>query len=245
LVAELTARLDRLCRDLFLLAQLAIDDADRGARWERRVAAHANSIGMPTETHPGGCSFMGRASLSGLRHQIDAVLGCDDAIVIGEWKAHRGAIAKNELLRFKAVSDDYYLALGTHLPGRPIVRLFGGTGRISADLRRYAALWGIALIDPEWWPSPTLASARTGWPGSTGPSTVDRRQLGWLTRPLQRTLSLQADGSYRLPRPPSRAHIDATVAVHAYWSDELWQQIDATPGRFERLIFETCQTGAA
>ncbi len=71
---------------------------------------------MAIEPQPGGCSFLGRASLSGLAHQVDAVIGCRDVIVIGEWKAYRGTIPKNELLRFKAVSDDYYLSLGPHSP---------------------------------------------------------------------------------------------------------------------------------
>jgi hypothetical protein len=241
----LTARFDRLCRDLFLLAQLARDDVgDRGTKWEKRVAEHVNASGLPTETQPGGCSFLGRASLSGLAHQLDAVVGCQDAIVIGEWKAHRGTIPKNELLRFKAVSDDYYLALGANIPRLPIMRVFGGTGTISADLRRYAALWGIALIDAESWPAPVLASARTSWPDQNEPLPVDRRQLTWLSRPLQRTLTRQRDGSYRLPPMRARAHIESVIALHAWWSDELWEQIDVAPGRFERLVTESCGRAA-
>jgi hypothetical protein len=159
---------------------------------------------------------------------------------MGEWKAHRGAIPKNELLRFKAVSDDYYLALGPNVPRRPILRLFGGTGAISPELRRYAALWGIALIDPDWWPAPLLSSARTTWPGSIDPPPVDRRQLSWLARPLQRTLSRQADGSYRLPPPAARSHVDAVIDLQARWSDELWDQVDCEPGRFEHLVVDAC-----
>ena len=158
----MTARFERLCRDLFLLAQLARDDdSERGTRWERQVAAHADALGLAGETQPGGCSFLGRASLSGLAHQLDAVIGCRDAIVIGEWKAYRGTIPKNELLRFKAVSDDYYLSLGVHSPGRPILRIFGGTGTITTELRRYGASVGHHPHRPRLWPAPVLASART------------------------------------------------------------------------------------
>jgi hypothetical protein len=241
-----TARFERLCRDLFLLAQLARDDnSERGTRWERQVAAHAAALGLAGETQPGGCSFLGRASLSGLPHQLDAVIGCQDAIVLGEWKAYRGTIPKNELLRFKAVSDDYYLSLGAHSPGRPILRIFGGTGTITTELRRYGALWGITLIDPDLWPAPVLASARTTWPGPSDPHPVDRRQLRWLSRPLQRTLSRQPNGSYLLPAPPARTHVDAMLGLHAHWSDELWGQIDAAPGRFEQLVASTRQRTAA
>ena len=242
----MTARFDRLCRDLFLLAQTALEDRpDCGLRWERRIAAHISELGMPAATQPGGCSFLGRASLSGLRHQLDAVLGCQDAIVIGEWKAYRGAVPKNELLRFKAVSDDYYLALGGAIPGRPIVRVFGGAGQMSSELRQYAALHGIVVIDSERWPSPTLASSRLCWPDEPGPSGLDRRQLGWLCRPMQRVLARQADGSYRMPAPPSAARIAATLAAHDTWSSELWRQIDASPGRFENLMVRVSYRGAA
>ena len=34
------------------------------------------------------------------------------------------------------------------------MRIFGGTGLVSANLRRYAAFWGITLVDPELWPAP-------------------------------------------------------------------------------------------
>lgn len=242
----MTARFERLCRDLFLLAQMARNDVgERGTQWERQVAGYANALGLASETQPGGCSFLGRSSLSGLAHQLDAVLGCRDAIVIGEWKAHHGTIPKNELLRFKAVSDDYYLSLGAHVPGWPILRLFGGTGVITTELRRYGALWGITLIDPDWWPAPVLASARTVWPGPGDPHPVDRRQLMWLTRPLQRTLRRQPDGSYRLAALPARPRVDAIIGLHAHWSDELWEQVDAVPGRFERLVADTCRRTAA
>ena len=242
----MTCRFERLCRDLFLLAQLARDgDGERGARWERQIAAHAAAAGPAVETQPGGCCFLGRASLSGLAHQLDAVIGCRDAIVIGEWKAYRGTIPKNELLRFKAVSDDYYLSLRPHSPRRPILRIFGGTGIITSELRRYGALWGITLIDPNWWPAPVLASARTVWPGPCDPHPVDRRQLRWLSRPLQQRLSRQPDGSYVPPAPRAKAHVDAVLALHAHWSDELWQHMDAVPRRFEQLVARTCQRTAA
>jgi hypothetical protein len=241
-----TARFERLCRDIFFLAQLAHSDhADQGFRWERRVASHIAAEGLAIETQPGGCSFLGRASLSGLAHQVDAVIGCRDVIVIGEWKAYRGTIPKNELLRFKAVSDDYYLSLGPHSPGRPIMRVFGGTGVFTPELRRYGALWGITLVDANWWPAPVLASARTVWPGRCDPHLVDRRQLRWLSRPLQGTLCRQPDGSYRTPPPRARAHIDALIALHAYWSDELWAYVDDVPGRFEKLVAYTCLRPAA
>lgn len=237
----MTARLDRLCRDLFLLSHTRIERRPRGLQWERCVADHVRELGMPAETHPGGFTFLGRASLSGLRHQVDAAIACTDALVIGEWKAHRGSVPKNELLRFKAVSDDYYLALGAHVPAQPIVRVFGGSGSTSIELRRYAAHNGIVLIDRERWPSPVLASGRLRWPDCLEPDRLERRQLAWLGRPLQRVLARLEDGSYRLRQPPTQASVSSALAAHDKWSQELWHQVDVTPGRFEDLVVSTSQ----
>ena len=139
---------------------------------------------------PGGCKVFGHAPLSGLTHQIDGTIACPDALVVGEWKAHRGAIPKNELLRFKAATDDYYAAMAGDIPGCPIMRVFGGAGRASRELRGYAALHGITVIDPEHWPAPLLAADHLRWPQRRQPvpPSGDCRALAWLSRPLQQVL---------------------------------------------------------
>jgi len=95
-----------LCRDLFLLAQG--DDATvgpaRGRRWEHRVADALADRGFPATAVPGGVEVHGVVPASGLGHQTDAAVTCGDALVIGEWKAYRSAVPKNEVLRCKAVT---------------------------------------------------------------------------------------------------------------------------------------------
>ena len=54
--------------------------------------------------------------LSTLKHQIDGTLDCADAIVIADWKAFKDKLPKNELLRFKTATDDYFMAFGNGLP---------------------------------------------------------------------------------------------------------------------------------
>ena len=129
--------LSDFCRDLFLLAYVGIADSGpiRGWRWEQRVAGYLAKQGAPVEVLPGGYKLFGHVSLSTLKHQIDGTIGCADAIVIGEWKAFKGKIPKNELLRFKAATDDYFMALGGQAPKRPVVRIFGGTGEASDPTR--------------------------------------------------------------------------------------------------------------
>lgn len=230
----------QLCHDLFLHANAGMRDQGviRGARWEQRIAEYVSSRGIPTSALPGGYQLFGHISLSGLSHQVDAALECNDASVIGEWKAHRGLMPKNDLLRFKAVTDDYFMNVAWARPNRPLMRLFCGTGSSSVAMRVYAALHGIVLIEPGRWPAPVLASNYqfwNRWPVA-GPPNTDRQRLAWLSRPIQRTLVFQHRGEYLIPKPASRAMIEAALELQDFWSVKLWETLDSLPGSFEYLM---------
>ena len=229
-----------LCRDLFLLAHIENDDCGprRGRQWEQQIADYLAMRNAPVEVLPGGYTVFGHVSLSTLRHQIDGAIGCADSIVVAEWKAFRGSMPKNELLRFKAVTDDYFMAMGNDTPRRPIVRVFGGTGYASDEVRAYAYLHGIALIERGRWPIPTLVSNNLvrQRPYVVGPSAADRKHLAWTFRPVQSVLVVQSDGSFMFPRPPKSAWIESLNSLHEYWSDALWEDLDREPGAFERMI---------
>ena len=232
--------LSDLCRDLFLLGHIGIDGSGpgRGRQWEQRVADYLANRGLPSEVLPGGYSIFGHVSLSTLRHQIDCVIGCADAIVIAEWKAFRGKMPKNELMRFKAATDDYFMALGTQTPKRPVIRIFGGTGEASDAVRAYAYIHGIALIEQGRWPVPTLVSDNVIGQGEDrlDHRAIDRKHLAWTVRPFQSVLVAQADGSFVFPGPPKTAQIQALNSLHGYLSDALWEKIDCNPGRFELMV---------
>ena len=229
-----------LCRDIFLLAHTDIcsHGPRRGWEWEQRITEYLASRNVPAEAQPGGYTVFGHVSLSTLKHQIDGTIGCSDAIVIAEWKAFRDKIPKNELLRFKAASDDYFMALGSNMPSRPVVRIFGGTGYASDEVRAYAYLHGIALIEKERWPTPILVSNSVIRHCSdfTGPKAADRKHLAWTFRPVQKVLVTQEDGSFVFPRPPAAAMIESLSSMHEYWSDALWEEIDSKPGDFELMV---------
>jgi hypothetical protein len=229
-----------LCRDLFLLSQTEVagHGLARGLKWESRIADYLALQGLPVEAHPGGFMVLGHASLSGLLHQIDGTIGCNDAIVIGEWKAYRGSVPKNELLRFKAATDDYFMALANHGLSRPIMRVFGGTGSASDELRAYGALHGITLIEPDRWPAPVLLLDNLLWQNqhALGPGPTDSKTLIQAFRPLQDVLIPQLGGGYLVRRPLSRTQISATLFVHDLWSYRLWEAIDSWPGRFEEMV---------
>lgn len=141
---------------------------------------------------------------------------------------------KNEVLRFKGVSDDLYESMA-HQPMRlAVLRLFGVAGDARPELRRYAARHGIALVERSRWPAPVLADDKLVWPGDTGPSEGDRRRLAWLCRPMQRTLVPQPDGSLLLVPPPRWAAVDALLALQDRWSARLWAALDGTPGLYDR-----------
>jgi hypothetical protein len=230
---------------LFCLANvhLAAGEAGDGRAFERRVERHLAAIGVrPVEVFSGVRS-LGSHSLSGLYHQIDATGATREAVVIAEWKAYRGAIPKNDLLRFKAATDDYWLRQYPFATA-PVLRVFGGTGYVSPALRRYAAHWGICLITTDWWPAPLLASDTTAWPAA-GPGRLARRYLAWLTRPLGTVYAPQLDGSWVIPKPASEAVIDHFLRLHQHWSDELWRRFDIRPGSFEQWVQDTIPWGVA
>jgi hypothetical protein len=152
-------RFTTLCQDLFALAH-APDDVrgpERGWRWEHRIADYLGKKGFPVEPMPGGVRVFGIVPASGLRHQTDAAIDCVDAHVIGEWKAYSRPVPKNEVLRFKAATDDLYDSLVELRPRLPVIRLFGVCGDASDELRWYAARHGICLVERSRWPTPVLA----------------------------------------------------------------------------------------
>ena len=235
------ARFAGLCRDLFSLAQQQSHEtagARRGRAWEDAVAERLADRGIPGESVPGGYGVLGFMSLSGLAHQVDSAFACSDAIILAEWKAYRGALPQNELLRFKAATDDYYMAFGSAGKSKPVFRLFGGVGVATDELRRFAALHGIALIERERWPVPILVSSECDWPGRHvgGPSANDQRALAWAARPMQRVIYRRPSGGFLLPRPPSKARIDSVLRLHERWSDQLWNDVDFELGDPERLL---------
>ena len=227
-----------LCQDLFALAQIP-DEAhgsDRGWRWERRIADLLGRQGYPVEPMPGGVRVFGVVPASGLRHQTDAAIDCADAHVIGEWKSHSGPVPKNEVLRFKAATDDLYDSIVEMRPRLPVLRVFGMASDASSQLRWYAARHGICLVERTRWPAPVLAEPMLPWGDGPAPSAMDRNRLSWLSRPLQRVYPRMPDGSLRLPRRLPDPAVDTLLDVHDRWSDHLWDRVEARPGAFEAYV---------
>lgn len=228
------------CRDLFLLACVCPLPCgpERGRVWETSVFDYLTRRLTATESIPGGYRFCGYASVSGLSHQLDSACDLGKGIVLAEWKAHRGAIPKNDLLRFKAATDDYLIGLGRAIPRHPVFRLFGGPGESSDQLRAYAAQHGITIINRRQWPIPVLVGDPFIWPAAAdpGPRADERRMLGWASRPWQRVMSARPDGAFLVHPPASAAMIQALLRLQSHWSDRLWDAVDEQPRRFNGLV---------
>jgi hypothetical protein len=214
----------RLVVELFVAAQ-GVPPSD-GPALERAMVDRLHGDGIRLESIPGGSRLFGFASQSGLAHQLDLVVGLDTVDAIVEMKAHRGALPKNELLRFKAATDDYFIGLGHHVPTRPIHRVFGGQGRASRAMRRYAALHGIALVEGDRWPSSLLASDRVLWDPGEGPSLEERRSLATLVRPIQDVLR-PVRGGYLVSALPQAQSFEAILDLQDDWSLRLWAELDS------------------
>jgi hypothetical protein len=117
------------------------------------------------------------------------------------------------------------------------MRVFGGAARTTRELRNYAALHGITVIDPEHWPAPLLAADRPGWPQRPGPvlAAEDRWTLAWLSRPMQQVLKPLARSAFRVPPAPPPSKIAAALDLQDHWSGRLWDGADSDDGWFEGL----------
>lgn len=135
---------------------------------------------------PGGYTLLGVGSASGLWHQIDLEAQLDDAILIGELKAYRGSLPKNDLLCFAAASDDLFLGATRRVGRVPIFRVLAGTFSSSERERRYAAIHGILLVEPGVVPAPLLADASMPMPQDFVPiPDCERAAIASLARPMQ------------------------------------------------------------
>lgn len=216
-------RLPVLLGELHGLAQLVDEEPGprRGFRFERRVANGLAECGFPVRMIPGGVEIFGVLAASGLAHQIDAEILCTDAQVIGEWKAYRAPVPKNEVMLFKAKTDDIYDSLCAVAGRRPVVRVFGMAGDASPALRVYAARHGIGLVERSRWPSAVLSDPLMKWPRGAGPSQDDLRRLRYLSRPLQRVQRVVPSVGTILAPPLSQVTAEALLATHDRWSRRL------------------------
>lgn len=222
-------RFSTMCATIHRVAQESdpMTGPERGWRWERRIARALLLQGFYIRSLPAGALVHGAHAASGLRHQIDAEIQCEHAFIIGEWKAFSGLIPKNEVLLFKAISDDIYEDFSPRQRRVPVFRVFGANGDGCIELRRYAARHGMALVEKSRWPAPVLADPELHWPRGESPSDADRKRLAWLCRPMQLAADVGSDGFRTLRPPMNGAAIDSLLSLQERWSARLSRLVAA------------------
>jgi hypothetical protein len=145
--------LSALLRDLFCLANAHLLAGEEATAERLSTASNATSPLSGFALWRSSSAWApGSVSLSGVYDQIDSTAMTRRALVLGGWKAYRGALPKNDLRRFKAATDYYWLGQHAHTSGGdPGLRRDWVRGARPAPLPRQ---WGIGLLTPERWPAP-------------------------------------------------------------------------------------------
>lgn len=141
-----------LALDLFALVQHwqpTVHGAERGRLFEKLLYRYSKSRRLPLSEQAGSRTVRGVRSASGFMHENDAVLAFPDFTVHCELKHLSGELSKNELLIFNQKGLDYLLAEGRTLRALPFYRLVLSGGLVSPAARRFAAQWGISIIEPD------------------------------------------------------------------------------------------------
>jgi hypothetical protein len=138
--------------DLFALVQHWSPPAsgiDRGRLFEGLLYRYAKARQLPLSEQAGSRTVRGARSASGFMHENDAVLAFPEFTVHCELKHLSGELSKNELLVFNQKGLDYLLAEGRTLRRLPFYRVILSGGLVSPAARRFAAQWGILVIEPD------------------------------------------------------------------------------------------------
>jgi hypothetical protein len=141
-----------LALDLFALVQHwqpSVHGAERGRVFEGLLYRYAKSRRLPLSERAGSRTVRGVRSASGFMHENDAVLAIPDFTVHFELKHLTGELSKNELLVFNQKGLDYLLAEGRTLRSLPFYRVVLSGGLVSPAARRFAAQWGILIVEPD------------------------------------------------------------------------------------------------
>jgi hypothetical protein len=138
---------------------LAQGSVESGRQFERKFYQLCESLGIHLCEQAGSATMAGSRSASGYRHELDATHLANEAICIWELKHLQSTVPKNELLIFHAKSEDYLMGLDAFHARIPIFRILMSTRPASPECRRYAALFGILLLDATLMPLPLLYEA--------------------------------------------------------------------------------------
>ena len=119
----------------------------RGRALEQAFYRLCRFTGLRLTEQAGSRTLRGVSSASGLSHESDAVIVAADITVHVEMKSLFGEVPKHDLMLFNQKGMDFILADAPELRSRPCYRLFLTTSPVTPAARRFAAIWGIGLVE--------------------------------------------------------------------------------------------------
>jgi hypothetical protein len=142
----------RLTFDMFALVQHwrpIVTGAARGRLFESLLYRYSDARRLPLTERSGSRTVRGVRAASGFMHENDAVFAFPEFSVHLELKHLTDELHKNELLVFNQKGIDYLMAESATLRRLPFYRVVLSGGILSPAARRFAAQWGIVVIEPD------------------------------------------------------------------------------------------------
>jgi hypothetical protein len=175
--ARLHPLLYRAAFGCFALARLwesnGIAGPQRGRSFEAALYAFCEREHFSLQERAGSRTLYGVRSASGLLHESDGVISAPDLILHIETKHLSAEVSKNDLIVFNQKGLDFVLTGDCRVRSRPLYRLFLSGSALSREARRFALLWGIVIIEPDFLPLPLLH-----WlAGSTFSVDIDKQEI--------------------------------------------------------------------
>jgi len=223
--------------------------SERGRFFEQILYRYCDHRRWTLSERAGSRTVRGKYAASGFMHESDGVIVTPELTLMLELKYLGGELGKSELLVFNQKGLDVLAAEGRDLRSKPLYRAIVSGSILAPAARRFAAQWGILVIEPERIPLPLLHRFATEKAGDGGrPNAQVReavlREVPQLVVPLQARLRrlvrlLDEDGelvgTHRLDRVLDEYQ---RVVGDNYWS----AMDDKVPGwledRFDDLNWE-------
>jgi hypothetical protein len=122
---------------------------ERGRNFEHLFYALCDRRGLLLTEKAGGRSVGGQRSGSGLSHEVDAASRGAQFATHWELKHLTGSPDKNDFLIFNGKGLDFLQGHDESATTIPLLRFFLTGSNVSDACRRYAAFWGISIIEPD------------------------------------------------------------------------------------------------
>lgn len=236
-----------LAADMFSLVQHwepQISGPARGRLFEAVFHNYCDAKGLRVTERPGARTVRHERSGSGFSHETDAVIGLPNLSIHVEMKHLSTPLGKNELLIFNQKGIDHLLGGSEWFRSIPLYRLILSGQILTPEARRFAAQWGIVVVEPDRLPLLVLHGlAGRVIPGlrSVGVDVQDEiwTEIPSLLTPLQDKMRLFSE----ILRTGRRSLLEfqlerALNVLQRVMGDHYWMALDAYDPRWLERRFE-------